>query len=270
VPARTTIRNPVNDNAAHAPVELFDPRRFAFLLDVDGTLVEIAPTPRSVQVPPSLRRDLERLATLTDGATALVSGRSLDELDRLFGPLQLTMVGGHGAEIRFWRDGHANVQSAPPLGTSLRARLAAIEAIDSRLIVEDKGYSVALHYRRAPEREAAVRKAVAALEPEISAQDLEILDGKAVIEIKRPDIDKGTGVRALLAQAPFLRRRPVYIGDDITDEDAFAVLPEFDGIAISVGRSIVGVTRRFDGPPAVRRWIAELLSSHDRPGVSDC
>ncbi len=263
------MRKSPHEHATSAPVEFFDPRRFAFLFDIDGTLLEIAATPSSVHVPSSLRRNLERLAILSDGATALVSGRSLKDLDRLFGALQLTMVGGHGAEIRVWQNGQADVKTAPPLSTRLRARLAAIEAIDSRLLVEDKGYSMALHYRRAPEREAAVRKAVAALEPEIAAEDLEILNGKAVIEIKRPDSDKGTSVRALMAQPPFSQRRPIYVGDDITDEDAFAALPEFDGIGISVGRTVVGVTRCFDHPAAVRQWIAELLSTHDRSDASE-
>jgi len=263
------MRIPANENAPPAPVELFDLRQFAFLIDVDGTLLDIAETPQSVQVPPALRHDLDRLAVLSDGAIALVSGRSLDDLDTLFGPLKLTMVGGHGAEIRFWCDGHAEHQSAPPIDPSLRARLSTVESIDSRLLVEDKGYSIALHYRRAPERKAAVLKAVAALDDGIAAQGLRVLHGKAVVEIKRAGIDKGTGIRALMAHEPFARRRPIYIGDDITDEDAFAVLPEFDGIAISVGRDVMGVTRRFDNPAAVRRWIADLISSHDRSAASD-
>jgi trehalose 6-phosphate phosphatase len=250
-------------NAGIAQVELFDPSRYAFLFDVDGTLLDIAPTPQSVHVPAELRQDLRRLNALAGGATALVSGRTLDELDRLFGPLDVTLVGGHGAEIRS-RHGQPQLYREPPIDAGIRRRLADIHEIDSRLLIEDKGYSVAIHYRLAPEQERAVREAVAALDPALAAQRLEVLQGKAVIEVRRPGADKGAAIRALMAQPPFSGRRPVYVGDDVTDEDAFAVLPEFGGIPVSVGRKFPGVARRFEEPAQVRSWIAAVCRHYDQ------
>jgi trehalose 6-phosphate phosphatase len=258
----------VQADAGGMPVELFDPQRFALLFDVDGTLLDIAPKPQAVRVPPDLRRHLEQISALADGAVALVSGRPLGDLDRLFELPKLAAVGGHGAEIRTWLDGRPQYRREPPLEEGIRYKLAAIQAIDSRLIIEDKGYSVALHYRLAPEREQAVRDAVARLGGTLSFQGLEVLHGKAVIEVRRPGIDKGSAVRALMAKAPFKGRRPVYIGDDVTDEDAFAALPDFEGIAISVGRKLDGVAHYFDSPSDVRRWIAELCEQNNRSGAS--
>jgi trehalose 6-phosphate phosphatase len=254
-------------NAEIVPVELFDPSRYAFLFDVDGTLLDIAPTPQSVHVPAELRQDLRRLNALAGGAIALVSGRTLDELDRLFGPLDVTLVGGHGAEIRS-RRGQPQLYREPPIDAGTRRRLADIQEIDSRLLIEDKGYSVAIHYRLAPEQEDAVREAVAALDPALVAQRLQVLEGKAVIEVRRPGADKGAALRALMAQAPFSGRRPIYIGDDVTDADAFAVLPELGGVPIAVGRTFPGVVRGFEAPAEVRRWIAAVCRRYDEPAAS--
>jgi trehalose 6-phosphate phosphatase len=255
-------------DAVNASVELFDVDRFAFLLDVDGTLLDIACTPQGVTVPPDLPRDLEQLNALAGGAVALVSGRTLDDLDNLFGPLALTMIGGHGAERRTWRNGRLHETRDPPLGAELRRRVADVATIDSRLLAEDKGYSVALHFRLAPEKERAVREAIAALKPILEASRLEILHGKAVIEIRRPGVDKGAAISALMHEAPFRGRRPLYIGDDATDDDAFVVLPEFQGIAIFVGPEREGALRRFDSPAEVRRWLAALDRHYNRRTAS--
>ena len=235
-----------------------DAATFAFLLDVDGTLLDIAPTPQSVQVPDSLLRHLQQLAKLTGGATALVSGRSLRDLDRLFGPAQLALVGGHGAELRLWRDGAAEEQRAAPLDDWIRQRCSEVASADKNILMEDKGYSIALHYRLAPEWEQAMKDAAQEILEQAPEEELEILHGKAVVEIKRAGLNKGRGIRRLMAQAPFSGRRPVYIGDDVTDEDAFAVMPEFEGVALSVGRTVDGAERRFERPEDVREWIARI------------
>jgi trehalose 6-phosphate phosphatase len=242
-------------------IEHFDPDRFAFLFDVDGTLIDIAPTPDAVQVPMTLRRNLGRLQILAGGAVALVSGRALADLDFLFSPLELTVIGGHGAEVRLWTNGKAERHGVAPLDPSVKHRLGRIAAESDKVILEDKGYSVALHYRLAPNRQQAIMDAVEAVCEEAKANEIEVLHGKFVVEVKRAGFNKGTGVGALMQKAPFNGRRPIFVGDDITDEDAFAAVHDLDGIAISVGRLVKGVERRFEAPADVRRWIEDLCET---------
>ena len=132
------------------------------------------------------------------------------------------------------------------------------------ILVEDKGYSIALHYRLAPEKEQFVRDAVLALSEELP-DSFEVLPGKAVVEIKSAGFDKGTAVRRLMARPPFAGRRPLFIGDDATDEAAFAVLPEFDGVGISVGRRVPGVATCFDSPHDVRMWLEQISQVEKAP-----
>jgi len=242
-----------------------DLRQTALLLDVDGTIVDIAPTPREVFVSASLRGTLERLLGLAGGALALVSGRPLKELDLLFAPLLLPMVGGHGAEIRLTPEAPVQRASARPLGQQLKRRLAMIAALGPGIILEDKEYSLAIHYRLAPDKETIIRDAVLEACEALAPSAVEVLPGKFVFEIKSAGFDKGTAVRELMHQPPFKGRRPIFIGDDTTDEAAFAVLPEFDGTAISVGRRIAGAAAHFDNPSDVRSWLAQISQVHRAP-----
>lgn len=244
-----------------APVDL---REVAILLDVDGTLLDLAATPREVFVPPSLRETLAVLLDKTDGALALVSGRPLSDLDMIFAPLQLPAVGGHGAEIRVAAGGAADRGRAAPLGDDVKRLFASVAAASPGILIEDKGYSVALHYRLAPEMEQYVHNAVIQISERLSDR-FELLPGKAVIEIKPGGFDKGTAVRHLMTCHPFAGRRPVFVGDDTTDEAAFAVLPEFSGVGISVGRRIPGVAMCFDAPPDVRMWLEQISQVEEAP-----
>jgi trehalose 6-phosphate phosphatase len=236
-----------------------DLRTSALLLDVDGTILDIAATPRDVKVPPRLTRALGRLAQQTGGAVAFVSGRPLGDLDRLFAPLRIAVISGHGAELRI-PGAEPEIRTSPPLGADLRRALVTIAAGLEGVILEDKGYSVALHYRlaRASGRdlERQVRNACTA-DPAI-----EVLPGKEVIEVKRADFNKGTGVRELMRHAPFRGRRPLFIGDDVTDEAVFAVLPEFDGIGFSVGHRVPDLAGYFPGPNDVRRWLYRIVGEN--------
>lgn len=241
------------------PLSSIDPRTHAILLDIDGTLLDIAPTPHQVRVPTSLRKTLKTLQERTDGALALVSGRALSDIDLLFSPLQLSAVGGHGAEVRLL-NGHAKTEGTSPLDEELRRRLGAIAKMGDGIILEDKGYSLALHYRLAPDRKRAIEDAVNAICKDLPPATVEVLPGKAVIEIKKVGFNKGTALRALMAQKPFAGRRPVFVGDDTTDDAAFAAVPEFDGVAISVGRMVPGVTQRFETPTDVRRWLDDIAN----------
>ena len=238
-----------------------DLRASALLLDVDGTIVDIAPTPDAVRVPASLRRALSRLLERTGGAVALVSGRPVADLERLFAPLRLTLVGGHGAEMRLRNGAVMEKRDEAGLEPRLRSALRAIAG--SGVVVEDKGFSIALHYRQAPEREGLVREAIDEVVAQPWEAPLEVLPGKAVIEIKHAGFSKATGVRELMTHAPFTGRRPVFVGDDTTDETVFAIMPELDGVAFSVGRRVAGVAGCFDEPADVRAWLEQLATTDE-------
>jgi trehalose 6-phosphate phosphatase len=233
--------------------------RCALLLDIDGTLLDLAPTPREVMVPPGLPGTLDALMGRMSGALALVSGRSLADIDWLFGAARFPAVGGHGAEMRLAIGEEAVAVAAPPMDADLKRRFAGIAALDSDIIVEDKGYALALHFRLAPHAEQAIYDAVAAIRADLPNAPVEVLPGKAVCEIKPAGLTKATGTRELMAHAPFKGRRPVFIGDDVTDESVFAIMAEFDGLAFSVGRTAKGIAGYFATPDEVRGWLARLL-----------
>jgi trehalose 6-phosphate phosphatase len=233
-----------------------DLHKSALLLDVDGTIVDIASRPDAVRVPASLRDALARLIAATDGAVALVSGRMIADLDHLFAPLRLALVGGHGAELRLFDGGKERSRAAQQLDAELRRQLKAL-ARDG-VVAEDKGISVALHYRQAPSQAKPLRAAVDNLCARSWSTPIEILPGKAVIEIKVAGFNKGSGVRELMRHAPFTGRRPIFIGDDTTDETVFAIMPELDGTAFSVGRDVAGVAGHFATPASVRAWLDRI------------
>jgi len=238
-----------------------DLNKYAILLDVDGTILDFAPTPHEVRVPKALSNALQRICERTSGALALVSGRPLGDLDFIFTPLKLPAIGGHGAEIRPVAGGKPFEQRARTLDRELRSRLSDVAKLNPSIIVEDKGYSLALHYRLAMDKEAEVRERVVAICSARPSDIVEILPGKAVIEIKSAGFNKGTAVRELMTYQPFIDRCPIFIGDDTTDEAAFAVLPDFGGLGISVGRKVAGVAGRFQAPSDVRHWLERLADS---------
>jgi trehalose 6-phosphate phosphatase len=231
----------------------------ALLLDIDGTLLDLAPTPREVWVPPGLAKTLNRLLDKTAGALALVSGRSLNDIDLIFAPEQFPGVGGHGAEMRISTDSEAVATHAPPMDKELKRRLAAIARLSPGILLEDKGYSLALHYRLAPHAEKAIYEAVSLIRADLPNAPIEVLPGKCVCEIKHSGFNKATGVLELMTHEPFKGRRPIFIGDDVTDESVFAIMPELGGFAFSVGRRAKGVNGHFDEPSDVREWLARLV-----------
>jgi trehalose 6-phosphate phosphatase len=244
-----------------APILIPNLQECAILLDVDGTILDLAPTPREVWVPHSLRHTIAQLSERTGGALALVSGRSLSDLDLLFAPLQLPAVGDHGAEFRPVAGGQAETGRKIPFDPALKRQFATIAEIGPGILVEDKRYSIALHYRLAPESEDAVRREVARICAGNPAAAIEILPGKSVLEVKQVGFNKGTGVRELMTRPPFADRHPIFIGDDVTDESVFKIIPEFDGLAFSVGRQVSGVDGHFEKPEAVRGWLARIAGN---------
>lgn len=209
------------------------PTRDALFLDVDGTLLEIANHPDAVRVPGDLRDVLARLARRFGGAVALVSGRSIANIDALFAPLRLPSAGIHGLERRgadaVLYSGHVG-----PLLSPLRAPLAEFVRAHPGLLLEDKGQSLALHFRNAPAcgptAEALLRALIGP-----GPSPLELKRGKMVLEVKPGSIDKGTAIAAFMGEPPFAGRRPVFIGDDVTDEDGFVVVNALGGLSIRVG-----------------------------------
>ena len=219
----------------------------ALFLDVDGTLLQIAHHPQAVRVPPHLLTALERLTKRFGGALALISGRSIANLDELFAPLQLPCAGVHGLERR-GADAVVHRDDTTALLTPLRAPLADFARGHPGLLLEDKGQSLALHFRNAPacasEAETLLRRLIAA-----SGSSLELKPGKMVLEVTPGNADKGTAIAAFMQEPPFAGRRPVFIGDDVTDEDGFAVVNAQGGLSIRVGEP--------DAPSAARHCLAD-------------
>ncbi|MBA4034016.1 MAG: trehalose-phosphatase [Bradyrhizobium sp.] len=238
----------------------------AILLDIDGTLLDLMPTPREVWVPPGLAKTLKRLVERTGGALALVSGRSLNDIDLIFAPDVFAAVGGHGAEMRIELNSDSVAAHAPPMDKELKRRLAAIAKLSPGILLEDKGYSLALHYRLAPQAEKAIYEAVSLIRADLPNAPIEVLPGKYVCEIKHSGFTKASGVLELMTREPFKGRRPLFIGDDVTDETVFAIMPDFDGLAFSVGRRAMGVSGHFDSPNDVRQFLTHLLDDESDAG----
>jgi len=248
------------------PVDHIELTGFAILLDIDGTLLDFAPTPREVWVPPSLRESLARLRDRTGGAVAFVSGRSLSDMDLIFAPLEFPAIGGHGAEFRPVPGDDGAPSPLPPLAPAIKKKFALIRDISPGIILEDKVHSLAIHFRLAPDAECEVHRAVTAICANFPPDTVEVLPGKAVVEIKQSGFNKGTAVRELMSYPPFRGRRPIFIGDDVTDELVFPVLNEFDGIGFSVGRRVEGAQGCFDSPHDVRNWLDRISR---QPPVKD-
>jgi trehalose 6-phosphate phosphatase len=244
-----------------------DLSELAILLDVDGTILDLAPTPREVFVSHALRETLIRLWERTGGALAFVSGRLVSELDFIFSPLQLPTIGGHGAELRRLAGTALEAPRWRPLDPRVKRQFAKIAEATPGIILEDKGYSLAVHYRLAPDKEAAVFEAATEICAGLEAASIELLPGKLVVEIKQTGFSKASAVRELMTYPPFTDRRPIFIGDDVTDLCVFEIVPDYGGIGVSVGWKVPGVDACFEQPTNVRRWL-ERISRNDAFAIS--
>jgi len=236
-----------------------DLKTIALLLDVDGTIIDIGPSPTEVHVSDALLRSLKRLFDLMDGAVALVSGRPIADLDRMFSPLRLPAVGGHGAEMRL--DDNKVFYWAKPLSEELRKSLADPAVLSAGVLAEDKKYSLVLHFRGAPKEEERLSRHVMACRAAFPSESTELLVGKAMVEVLRPGVNKGESIRKLMAHAPFNGRMPVFIGDDVTDESVFRILHEIGGKGFSVNRHFPGLTGIFRNPAHVRDALNTLAAN---------
>lgn len=221
----------------------------AVFLDFDGTLVELAPSPDAIDVPDELADEVESARRAFGGAVAVVSGRAISDLDRYL-PADLALAGGHGSERRR-ADG--STVALPPerseAASKIADRLGAFVGAHAGLILERKASAVALHYRLAPElHDEAVAALLGALD---GTTEFGIIEGKMVVEARPVEASKGAAVRAFMQEAPFSGRFPVFIGDDLTDEDGFAAAQELGGIGVKVG----------DGETAARLRTPDVRSA---------
>jgi trehalose 6-phosphate phosphatase len=224
----------------------------ALFLDFDGTLVELADSPEAIRVPGELHSLLGRLSRVLGGRLAVISGRSIADLDRHLGGAGLAMSGSHGLEMRF--AGGAEVPLAPPPGLeAARHAMQRFAEADPGLLVEEKPASVALHYRLAP---AWAGEAGEFLSDLARRTGLSLQPGKMVIELRPPGADKGDALRKLMKEPPFAGARPWFVGDDLTDEDAFAAAAELGGAGVLVGPARDTAAQwRLDGVAAVAAWL---------------
>jgi trehalose 6-phosphate phosphatase len=227
---------------------------WALFLDLDGTLVDIAQRPDAVAVDAGLPALLTRLANMTGGALAVVSGRGLDDIDRLLAPCRLPIAALHGLVRRDAAGRITNSAADGALLDRVRTALQSFAASHPGVALEDKGLAVALHVRQAPAAEAAARASVAAVVAALGGR-VHVQEGKMVLEIRATGADKGAAVEAFMAESPFHGRMPVYIGDDLTDEHAFAAVNRLGGRSIKVGRGASAAGWRVASVAALRGWL---------------
>lgn len=237
----------------------FNPVKDALFLDIDGTLLDIAPTAQDVVVPQQLIKDLGRLHDKLGGALALISGRRIEDIDMLFDPLRLPCSGAHGAEWRLSPKGP--VKNIEPLPESLRSKIALACADMKGVRIEDKAYTLAVHYRKSPELADKIERTLSALIGK-AGSDLILIRGRKVFEVAQASHNKGQALERLLAAQAFKNRRPVFLGDDITDMSAIGACLKHGGAAARVGQ---GKPRQnaFASPENVRSWIRKLIIEMD-------
>ena len=230
----------------------------ALFLDLDGTLLEFAPTPDAVQVDTKLPALLLKLHAALNGAVALVSGRPLAAIDTLFGLPQLAAVGQHGAEIRIPGEPVQRATIEPHALDGARTLARTHPAIANGVRIEDKGVALAFHYREMPGAEPLARE-LAADALQSAGAGFELLRGNCVIELKSARIDKGRALGALMERPPFRGRTPWMLGDDYTDEPAFATAQALGGTGVIVGPARVSVAHgALADVAAVHAWLARL------------
>jgi trehalose 6-phosphate phosphatase len=221
---------------------------WALFLDLDGTLIDLAPTPDAVVVPDDLVATLKDVSQRLDGALAIVSGRMLSEVDKLLAPLKLPGAGEHGALVRMPDGSRDEIDVRIPYEW-----VQALEDASERMkgvIIERKSHGVVAHFRKAPQFEKPLRSLAARLIA--SATTFEIVEAKLAIEIHPRTVSKARAVDRLMTAPPFAGRVPVFVGDDVTDRDGFRAAEKRGGFGLDV-------LERFAGrPPEVRAWLRDF------------
>lgn len=224
----------------------------ALFFDIDGTLIDIAPTPHEVIVPPNLINSLEQLYKKFGGAVALVSGRSLEVIDSLFAPLKLPSAGVHGAELRL----NDKLLISPPVPQSISHAISIALKPYPEVIVEDKKYSIAVHYRQIPALKEKIYGILTDI-IKIEEEKIKILNGKMVFEITGTSFNKGNAVKFFMEYPPFMGRKPVFMGDDVTDSFAMEICEKMGGTGVWVGKYYASGDHI--STAQVREWIDSQL-----------
>jgi trehalose 6-phosphate phosphatase len=232
---------------------------WALFLDVDGTLLEIAPAPDAITVPAGLKELLASLQTMAGGALALVSGRSLAQLDGIFAPLRLPAAGQHGLERRTASGARQDAPALRKIPQATRDHLLQAVTRYPGLLLEDKGGTLALHYRLAPDLQQTARHTMA-MALERAGPGYTLLDGKMVVELKPANCSKSQAIAGFMSEPPFAGRMPIFVGDDHTDEAGFEYINRVGGLSIQIGATPSrGATYHLADVPAMHAWLASLL-----------
>jgi trehalose 6-phosphate phosphatase len=226
---------------------------WAYFFDIDGTLLDIADSPSGVRLDHDLRSLIEALYRRSGGAVALISGRTIRDVDALFHDIHLPAAGQHGTERRD-AAGHITRHAAPGALDGVHERLRAAVTSRPGLILEHKGLSLALHYRRAPSLGGYAHRLVRAVLPELGGAFC-VQSGKRVVELKPVGRDKGAAVQEFMDELPFRGRPPVFVGDDRTDEYGFRVVNRLRGYSVKVGQGRSAARWRLRDVRAVRAWL---------------
>jgi trehalose 6-phosphate phosphatase len=229
----------------------------ALFLDFDGTLVELAEAPDAISLSPAVAPLLARLAHRLDGRLALVSGRGIADLERHLECTGIAVSGSHGLELRL-RDGSHIPLAAQYDLSDAREQVAHLANQAPGLLVEEKPFGIALHYRQAPQEQGRVMKVMHEL---ARSTGLGLQEGKMVVELRPRGADKGDAVRAFMTEPHFAGARPVFMGDDQTDEHAFVAAAELGGTGILVGPARkTAASWRLPDVQAVLQWLDEAAA----------
>jgi len=231
----------------------------ALFLDIDGTLAELAPSPDAVQIDHAVVAAIPQISTTLGGALALITGRSITGADRLFQDLILPIAGQHGCERR---DANGTLHLHAPAKATLAKLRKLFSDLASRhpgLLLEDKGATLALHYRQAPELASHVHRTLRSETEEVAAAGYELQPGKQLLEIRPDGRDKGTAISDFMRERPFAGRLPVFVGDDRGDEHGFIVVKRMRGWSVKVGPGRTAARYRLADIAAVQQWLLGLL-----------
>lgn len=254
--------HPTPSGVSPAPPTTLPLERHALFLDLDGTLLDYAPQPGAVNADAPLLSLLETLARRFDGAVALVSGRSIDTLDALFAPLRLPASGLHGFERR--DASGVRTQHAPPSPQALasaRQLLTQFARQDPGLRLEDKRFALALHFRQAPQLEAAVIEATRAIAAQLDG-GLELVFGPMVVELSPRGVSKASAIAEFMQEQPFAGRLPLFVGDDASDEPAFEWVNGAGGLSVVVNPTgPTAAATHLRSVREVRTWLVGLSGS---------
>src|SRR5882672_2651359 len=234
---------------------------WCLFLDVDGTLIELTDSPFDTCADAELKALLSEVAERLGGAVALVSGRSIEYLDALFAPLRLPAAGLHGVERR---TASGALHGASFIDTQLdpaRVALRALAQAHPGILIEDKGRTIAAHYRMVPQLESLVRGRLAEVAQPLGS-NYHIQEGSQVFEIKPSGFSKATAIKAFMKEPPFSGRKPVFVGDDLTDQDGFRMVEDAGGVSIAVGTRVHAQFCLADAA-AVRGWLQGIAALHD-------